>query len=77
MASKYILVETVEDLQAYFGAGLLHFKYRSGEGGYQQEFGTLWAQFKRDWENRNSWDSWDSYVLVEEDDSPTMEDGDG
>lgn len=64
MASKYILVETVEDLQAYFGAGLLHFKYRSGEGGYPQEFETLWVPFKRDWENRNSWDS---YVLVEED----------
>jgi hypothetical protein len=64
VASKYVLVETVEELQAYFGAGLLHFRYRDvsiGEG-YQQEFETLWVPFKRDWENRNSWD-----YLVEED----------
>ena len=66
MASKYVLVETVEELQVYFRAGLLYYQYRdvSKGDGYQKEIEVLWVQFKRDWENRNSWDS---YVLVEED----------
>lgn len=74
MSSRYVLVDDEDQLEWYFNAGLLWWRYREGDLAYNEEYQQRdFDRFWEEWVNRDT-NGWDSYVLVEEDDSPT-EDG--
>lgn len=76
MSSRYVLVEDKDQLEGYFNAGMLWWRYRQGDPEYNEEYQQRdFARFWEEWVSRDI-NGWDSYVLVEEDVSPTDEDED-
>lgn len=65
MASKYVMVEDVEELKTYHSSGLLYYRYRGEiDRECRPEFTDDWKEYLREWLDRTSWDA---YILVEED----------
>lgn len=67
MSSRYVLVDGRDQLESYFNAGMLWWRYRQGDPECHEELIPRdFARFWEEWVNRDD-TGWDSYVLVEED----------
>ena len=75
MSSRFVLVDDRDQLEGHFNAGLLWWRYRKGDLEYNEEYHKRdFARFWEEWVNRDG-TGWDSYVLVEEDESAQCEEG--